>query len=108
MSHRRCYRCVTQVLPLVPPARPIEGIEAYWSPYSGEDANAGNTLLISLEALVEDGLLKASDLPEPCKSSPGGSSRTPPRPPPGPPRPPADPSQAGRTVRVPLVAAPPS
>ncbi|KAK6922925.1 LOW QUALITY PROTEIN: Glycoside hydrolase, family 77, partial [Dillenia turbinata] len=43
-----------QVLPLVPPWRKAneEG-----SPYSGQDANCGNTLLISLEELVEDGLL---------------------------------------------------
>mmetsp|Transcript_13974 Transcript_13974/g.29857 ORF Transcript_13974/g.29857 Transcript_13974/m.29857 type:complete len:605 (-) Transcript_13974:267-2081(-) len=61
---------IWQVLPLVPPGRPIPGREAYWSPYSGEDANAGNTLLISLESLVEMGLLEASDLPEPCNTNP--------------------------------------
>eukprot|EP00898_Chlorokybus_atmophyticus_P006039 jgi/Chlat1/6436/Chrsp45S09064 len=48
---------VWQVLPLVPPER------IGWSPYSGTDANSGNTLMISLEKLVEDGLLDASDLP---------------------------------------------
>eukprot|EP00242_Pyramimonas_sp_CCMP2087_P006040 CAMPEP_0198225520 /NCGR_PEP_ID=MMETSP1445-20131203/101422_1 /TAXON_ID=36898 /ORGANISM="Pyramimonas sp., Strain CCMP2087" /LENGTH=534 /DNA_ID=CAMNT_0043905067 /DNA_START=263 /DNA_END=1867 /DNA_ORIENTATION=+ len=55
---------VWQVLPLVPPGRPIPGLrEAYWSPYSGEDANAGNTLLISLQSLVDMGLLPSADLP---------------------------------------------
>jgi len=46
-----------QVLPLVPPD------DEYWSPYSGKDANCGNTLLISLESLVADGLLAKGDLP---------------------------------------------
>jgi 4-alpha-glucanotransferase len=41
-----------QVLPLVPPD------EDYFSPYSGQDALCGNPLLISLEALVEKGLLE--------------------------------------------------
>ncbi|CAN1164188.1 4-alpha-glucanotransferase DPE1, chloroplastic/amyloplastic [Linum perenne] len=49
---------VWQVLPLVPPDD--EG-----SPYSGKDANCGNTLLISLEELVKDGLLSEGELPEP-------------------------------------------
>ncbi|CAH9139427.1 unnamed protein product [Cuscuta epithymum] len=51
-----------QVLPLVPPGRRAneEG-----SPYSGQDANCGNTLLISLEELVNDGLLLKEELPEP-------------------------------------------
>ncbi|CAA2978276.1 4-alpha-glucanotransferase, chloroplastic amyloplastic [Olea europaea subsp. europaea] len=51
-----------QVLPLVPPGRRAneEG-----SPYSGQDANCGNTLLISLEELVEDGLLLKKELPKP-------------------------------------------
>ncbi|CAI0428790.1 unnamed protein product [Linum tenue] len=49
---------VWQVLPLVPPDD--EG-----SPYSGKDANCGNTLLISLEELVKDGLLSEDELPEP-------------------------------------------
>ncbi|XAR73299.1 4-alpha-glucanotransferase [Bertholletia excelsa] len=51
-----------QVLPLVPPGRKAneEG-----SPYSGQDANCGNTLLISLEELVKDGLLMKEELPEP-------------------------------------------
>ncbi|XP_059641029.1 4-alpha-glucanotransferase, chloroplastic/amyloplastic [Cornus florida] len=53
---------VWQVLPLVPPGRKAneEG-----SPYSGQDANCGNTLLISLEELVKDGLLMKEELPEP-------------------------------------------
>ncbi|XP_057807027.1 4-alpha-glucanotransferase, chloroplastic/amyloplastic-like [Salvia miltiorrhiza] len=53
---------VWQVLPLVPPGRRAneEG-----SPYSGQDANCGNTLLISLEELVKDGLLSKEDLPKP-------------------------------------------
>ncbi|PON85699.1 Glycoside hydrolase [Trema orientale] len=53
---------VWQVLPLVPPGRRAneEG-----SPYSGQDANCGNTLLISLEDLVKDGLLKTEELPKP-------------------------------------------
>jgi len=48
---------VWQVLPLVPPER------VFWSPYSGEDANCGNVLLLSLEELVRDGLLDARELP---------------------------------------------
>ncbi|KAI3923202.1 hypothetical protein MKW92_048484, partial [Papaver armeniacum] len=53
---------VWQVLPLVPPGRKAneEG-----SPYSGQDANCGNTLLISLEELVKDGLLNKDELPKP-------------------------------------------
>uniref|UniRef100_A0A803QZL7 4-alpha-glucanotransferase n=1 Tax=Cannabis sativa TaxID=3483 RepID=A0A803QZL7_CANSA len=55
---------VWQVLPLVPPGRRAneEG-----SPYSGQDANCGNTLLISLEELVKDGLLKRDELPKPVE-----------------------------------------
>lgn len=49
---------VWQVLPLVPPD---EG----GSPYAGQDANCGNTLLISLEELVKDGLLLKEELPQP-------------------------------------------
>ncbi|XP_050387480.1 4-alpha-glucanotransferase, chloroplastic/amyloplastic [Argentina anserina] len=51
-----------QVLPLVPPGRKAneEG-----SPYSGQDANCGNTLLISLDELVKDGLLTNEELPKP-------------------------------------------
>jgi len=49
----------------VPPER------LFWSPYSGEDANCGNVLLISLEGLVEDGLLRPSDLPAPVPFAPG-------------------------------------
>nr|XP_043633365.1 4-alpha-glucanotransferase, chloroplastic/amyloplastic [Erigeron canadensis] len=51
-----------QVLPLVPPGRKAneEG-----SPYSGQDANCGNTLLISLDELVKDGLLMKEELPGP-------------------------------------------
>jgi len=37
--------------------------EAFWSPYTGLDALCGNTLLISLDALVADGLLARADLP---------------------------------------------
>ncbi|TVU37764.1 hypothetical protein EJB05_11098, partial [Eragrostis curvula] len=51
-----------QVLPLVPPGR-TSGEDG--SPYSGQDANCGNTLLISLEELVKDGLLKKDELPDP-------------------------------------------
>ncbi|XP_062098074.1 4-alpha-glucanotransferase, chloroplastic/amyloplastic isoform X2 [Humulus lupulus] len=56
---------VWQVLPLVPPGRRAneEG-----SPYSGQDANCGNTLLISLEELVKDGLLKKEELPKPVEA----------------------------------------
>ncbi|KDP35240.1 hypothetical protein JCGZ_09399 [Jatropha curcas] len=56
---------VWQVLPLVPPGRKAneEG-----SPYSGQDANCGNTLLISLEELVKDGLLMKNELPNPVVS----------------------------------------
>ena len=46
-----------QVLPLVPPER------MFWSPYAGQNANSGNVLLISLEGLLEDQLLKQSELP---------------------------------------------
>ncbi|KAM6563693.1 hypothetical protein CsatB_023691 [Cannabis sativa] len=57
---------VWQVLPLVPPGRRAneEG-----SPYSGQDANCGNTLLISLEELVKDGLLKRDELPKPVEAA---------------------------------------
>lgn len=56
---------VWQVLPLVPPGRPIPGVrEDYWSPYSGRDAHCGNTLIISLDDLVADGLLAREDLPK--------------------------------------------
>uniref|UniRef100_A0A0E0EEQ1 4-alpha-glucanotransferase n=1 Tax=Oryza meridionalis TaxID=40149 RepID=A0A0E0EEQ1_9ORYZ len=51
-----------QVLPLVPPGRK-SGEDG--SPYSGQDANCGNTLLISLEELVKDGLLMENELPGP-------------------------------------------
>nr|CAB3458676.1 unnamed protein product [Digitaria exilis] len=51
-----------QVLPLVPPGR-TSGEDG--SPYSGQDANCGNTLLISLEELVKDGLLMEDELPIP-------------------------------------------
>jgi len=37
--------------------------EAFWSPYTGLDALCGNTLLISLDALVAAGLLARADLP---------------------------------------------
>lgn len=57
---------IWQVLPLVPPGRPIPGIrEDYWSPYSGRDAHCGNTLMISLPELVKDGLLESGELPHP-------------------------------------------
>ncbi|GMI67881.1 disproportionating enzyme [Hibiscus trionum] len=49
---------VWQVLPLVPPDD--EG-----SPYAGQDANCGSTMLISLEELVKDGLLTKNELPQP-------------------------------------------
>lgn len=45
---------------MVPPGR--KGGED-GSPYAGQDANCGNTLLLSLPLLVEDGLLEAGDLP---------------------------------------------
>ncbi|XP_057815729.2 4-alpha-glucanotransferase, chloroplastic/amyloplastic [Cryptomeria japonica] len=53
---------VWQVLPLVPPGRKF-GEDG--SPYAGQDANCGNTLLISLEELVKDDLLSEEELPEP-------------------------------------------
>jgi len=41
---------IWQMLPLVPPGRPIPGVrEDYWSPYSGQDASAGFPLLIELQ-----------------------------------------------------------
>ena len=45
------------MLPLVPPDAD------YFSPYSGRDAHCGNPLLLSLDLLVQDGLLLQSDLP---------------------------------------------
>ncbi|XP_047325650.1 4-alpha-glucanotransferase, chloroplastic/amyloplastic isoform X2 [Impatiens glandulifera] len=54
--------CLWQVLPLVPPGRKAN---EDGSPYSGQDANCGNTLLISLEELVKDGLLTKEELPVP-------------------------------------------
>lgn len=39
--------------------------EEYWSPYSSTDANAGNTLMISVEDLVVMDLISAADLPSP-------------------------------------------
>ncbi|GJP73348.1 hypothetical protein CLOP_g4076 [Closterium sp. NIES-67] len=51
---------IWQVLPLVPPGRK-SGEDG--SPYAGQDANCGNTLLLSLDLLVQDGLLEPSDLP---------------------------------------------
>uniref|UniRef100_A0A6V7QQV6 4-alpha-glucanotransferase n=1 Tax=Ananas comosus var. bracteatus TaxID=296719 RepID=A0A6V7QQV6_ANACO len=53
---------VWQVLPLVPPGRKSR---EDGSPYAGQDANCGNTLLISLEELVKDGLLMEDELPQP-------------------------------------------
>ncbi|KAJ3673346.1 hypothetical protein LUZ60_006720 [Juncus effusus] len=53
---------VWQVLPLVPPGRKSR---EDGSPYSGQDANCGNTLLISLDELVKDGLLLKHELPSP-------------------------------------------
>ncbi|TKY73903.1 4-alpha-glucanotransferase [Spatholobus suberectus] len=60
LRHAGCS--IWQVLPLVPPGRKAneEG-----SPYSGQDANCGNRLLISLQGLVEDGLLEKHELPQP-------------------------------------------
>ncbi|KAL3683790.1 hypothetical protein R1sor_001812 [Riccia sorocarpa] len=52
---------VWQVLPLVPPGRNA-GEDG--SPYAGQDANCGNTLLISLDLLVSWGLLDRKDLPK--------------------------------------------
>ena len=61
---------IWQILPLVPPGRPIPGFrEDYWSPYSGRDAHCGNTLIISLDELVADGLLTEQELPQPYNLS---------------------------------------
>ena len=46
------------MLPLCPPE------DVFWSPYSGLDALCGNTLMISLDELVKEGLLETSDLPD--------------------------------------------
>jgi len=35
----------------------------YYSPYSGLDANCGNPLLISIDALIMEGLLAPADKP---------------------------------------------
>jgi 4-alpha-glucanotransferase len=48
---------VWQLLPLVPPD------PMYYSPYSGTDGNCGNPLLISIDALIDEGLLDTSDAP---------------------------------------------
>ncbi|KAK7317002.1 hypothetical protein RJT34_00874 [Clitoria ternatea] len=56
LHHSGCS--LWQVLPLVPP-------DEQGSPYSGQDANCGNTLLISLQDLVDDGLLHKHELPQP-------------------------------------------
>lgn len=49
---------IWQVLPLVPPE------EQFWSPYSGLDALCGNTLLIAIDELMEEGLLDTADKPK--------------------------------------------
>jgi 4-alpha-glucanotransferase len=51
-----------QVLPLVPPD------PEYFSPYSGLDANCGNPMLISLDALITEGLLEPADAPAGLKA----------------------------------------
>lgn len=53
-----------QVLPLVPPD------PEYFSPYSGLDANCGNPLLISIDALISEGLLDPEDAPAPVAPGP--------------------------------------
>lgn len=53
----RCNQRYWQVLPLNPVSR-----EQHYSPYSSVSSMAGNPLLISPELLVENGLLKNSDL----------------------------------------------
>ena len=58
-----------QVLPLVPPET------AFWSPYVGRDALCGSTLLLSPEALVEDGLVGAEDAAEALRSLPRSAGR---------------------------------
>jgi 4-alpha-glucanotransferase len=52
-----------QVLPLVPPD------PEYFSPYSGLDANCGNPLLISIDALITEGLLDKADAPKGLKAT---------------------------------------
>jgi hypothetical protein len=47
----------------------------YWSPYSGQNAQAGNTLLISLGELANDGLLENKELPHPYNMRGGGRLR---------------------------------
>jgi len=58
-----------QVLPLVPPET------AYWSPYVGRDALCGSTLLLSPDALVDDGLVEAGDAAEALRSLPRSAGR---------------------------------
>lgn len=48
-----------QVLPVGPPD------QMFYSPYTGLDALCGNPLLISIESLIEDGLLNRHEAPEP-------------------------------------------
>jgi 4-alpha-glucanotransferase len=48
-----------QMLPMVPPD------PMFYSPYSGTDSNSGNLLLLSIDDLIADGLLEASDAPTP-------------------------------------------
>lgn len=47
-----------QVLPLVPPD------QMFYSPYTGLDANCGNPLLVSLDSLIQEGLLNSDEAPE--------------------------------------------
>ena len=58
-----------QVLPLVPPET------AYWSPYVGRDALCGSTLLLSPDALVEDGLVSGEDAAEALRRLPRSAGR---------------------------------
>jgi 4-alpha-glucanotransferase len=53
---RRAGASLWQVLPLVPPD------PEFFSPYSGLDANCGNPLLVSCDALATEGLLSDEDL----------------------------------------------
>ena len=48
---------------------------AFWSPYVGRDALCGSTLLLSPDALVEDGLIEAEDAREALRSLPRRAGR---------------------------------
>eukprot|EP00899_Mesostigma_viride_P029530 jgi/Mesvir1/9762/Mv12217-RA.1 len=55
---------IWQVLPMLLPGRPGPYRDTFWSPYSSQDACCGNAMLISIDHLIRDGLLKPSERPK--------------------------------------------